>query len=151
MKRRLLILFVILIGALSVGVAVASGDDADNATATSWAGKGDCGSPVTAPYTAIGFVNFHRVGNTVRLNVHLKDAQPDATYNVFLFANPPCGPAGLITGGSLGTVTTNDQGVGNANVEVTVPAGDTGFFADPTTSSSPFTPGQNDTTTVTLS
>ncbi len=153
MKSRLAVVFVTLLGALTLGAAVASGDNADNAKATIWAGKGDCGSPVTAPFTDIGFVNFHRVGNTVSINVHLKDGTPDATYNVFLFGGPgpasPCGPAGQIDG-NLGTVTTNDSGVGNGHFTIDVPAADTLFWADPTVSPSPFAPS-NDTTTVTLS
>ena len=146
MKRRLLVVLAILVGALTVGVALASGDDADNAKAGIWAPKGDCGSPVTAGFTSIGFVNFHRVGNTVSLNVHLKGAQPDATYNVFLF-----GDGCTLIDGNLGTVTTNDHGVGNGNFETAVPAGDTNFFADPTTQPTPFIFPSNDTTTVTLS
>jgi hypothetical protein len=147
MKRRLAVVFAILIGALTVGVAFASGGDGsdNNPIATIWAGKGDCGSPITAPFTDIGFVNFHRVGNTVSLNVHLKNGQPNATYNVFLFGDG-CTPID----GNLGTVITNSQGVGNGNVETTVPAGFTQFFADPTTQPSPFIFPSNDTTTVTL-
>src|SRR5258708_40324738 len=100
------------------------------------------------PLKNIGYVNVHRVRNMVRLNVHLKGADPHARYNVFLFENAPT--SCQLIDGNLGTVRTNGAGVGNGNFKVQVPASATKFFADPTVKPNPFTFPSNDTTTVTL-
>jgi hypothetical protein len=129
--------------ALGPTMAVAGNGPASNAVASSLEGNGACGASIPVP--SIGFVNFHRLGNDVTLIVHLEHGSPDTTYNVFLFGNE-CSDID----GNLGTVVTNGAGVGNGKVEVTVPAGDTEFFADPTTAPNPHTGTSNDTTIVTL-
>lgn len=70
-----------------------------------------------------GFVNFHRPdAATVHVEVHLKDAAPDATYTLSLYRDFCTFDA------SLGTVTTNDNGVANLNTDAAVPAGSGQFF-----------------------
>ncbi len=126
---------VILVGAITPTFAASN---ASNAKATTFARKADCGSPNTN-FTSLGFVNFHRQGNTVAVNYHLKNAQPNATYIVELW-QAPCNFVA-----TFGSVTTNSNGVGNGNFEVTVPSASTQFFA-----TSLFGGFFNDTTTVTL-
>ena len=57
----------------------------------------------------IGFTNYHRKGNVVSIDYHLKNAVPNATYRVELWGNV-CQPFGVVE-----TVTTNSNGVANAN------------------------------------
>jgi hypothetical protein len=71
----------------------------------------------------IGFTNYHREGNTVSVNYHLKGALPNATYQVELWGNS-CTFFGVIT-----TLTTNENGVANGNSSLDVPAASTRFFA----------------------
>ena len=132
---------------LAMPTAASAATGAHNARAPILRHNGDCGASKPAR-KHIGFVNFHRVGNIVRLNVHLKGADPQARYNVFLFENAPtfC----HLIDGNLGTVRTNGAGVGNGNFNVHVPASATKFFADPTVKPNPFTFPSNDTTTVKL-
>ena len=130
------------------GLAAASAvTKAHNAKARILATNGACGASNPA-LKHIGFVNFHRVRNTVSMNVHLKGARPHARYNVFLFENAPrfC----HLIDGRLGTVRTNGEGVGNGHLKVMVPANATKFFADPTVKPTPFIFPSNDTTTATL-
>lgn len=126
--------------------AASAATDAHNAKASILRNDGACGE--SKPLKDIGFVNFHRVRNTVRLNVHLKGADPHASYNVFLFENAPT--SCHLIDGNLGTISTNGAGVGNGNFKIGVPPGATTFFADPTVEPDPFTFPSNDTTTVTL-
>ena len=131
---------------LAMPTAASAATNAHNAKASILRNNGACGAP--QPLKHIGFVNFHRVRNTVRLNVHLKGADPHARYNVFLFENAPtfC----HLLDGNLGTIRTNGAGVGNGNFKIQVPANATKFFADPTVKPNPFTFPSNDTTTVAL-
>lgn len=70
-----------------------------------------------------GFVNFHRPdAATVHVEVHLKDAAPGATYTLSLYRDFCTFDA------TLGTVTTNGNGTGNLNTDVTVPAASSQFF-----------------------
>ena len=133
--------------AFAVSAAASAVATAHNAKARILATNGACGGSNPA-LKHIGFVNFHRVSNTVSMNVHLKGARPHAMYNVFLFENAPkfC----HLIDGRLGTVRTNGEGVGNGHFKVMVPANATKFFADPTVRPTPFIFPSNDTTTVTL-
>ena len=154
MKRRLrafAILLPLLLGLMTavfvVPATASAAAKAHNAKAPILAANGACGASIHG-LKHIGFVNFHRVRNTVSLNVHLKAAHPHARYNVFLFENAPkfC----HLIDGRLGTVSTNGEGVGNGRFNVMVPANATKFFADPTVKPTPFISPTNDTTTVTL-
>src|SRR5215218_284219 len=87
----------------------------------------------------IGFSNYHRSGNTVSVNFHLKNAMPKANYRIELWGNS-CSFFGIVK-----TVKTNSHGVANATGSVTVPAAATRFFA---TGLGPN--GYNDTPAVTL-
>jgi len=131
---------------LAMPTAASAATGAHNSKASILRNNGACGA--LKPLKHIGFVNFHRIRNTVRLNVHLKGADPHARYNVFLFENAPkfC----HLIDGNLGTVRTNGAGVGNGNFKIQVPASATKFFADPTVKLNPFTFLSNDTTMVTL-
>ena len=149
--RALAILPALVLGltaaALAVPVAASAATEAHNAKAPILRLNGACGASNPA-LKHIGFVNFHRVRNTVSLNVHLKGARPHTRYNVFLFENAPkfC----HLIDGRLGTVNTNGAGVGNGHLTVAVPANATKFFADPTFRPTPFMFPSNDTSTVTL-
>jgi len=107
-------------------------------------GNGFCGIDVPSlPH--IGFANFHRNGDTVSVEYHLKGARPDTVYHFSLWG----GPCVFIA--SLPDVTTNDNGVANANGDITLTgaaAAYTSFFA----TSFDFHPTfeWNDTTSVTL-
>jgi hypothetical protein len=87
----------------------------------------------------IGFSNYHRSGNTVSINFHLKKATPKTSYRIELWGNF-CSFFGIVK-----TVTTNGHGVANVNGSVAVPAASTRFFA---TALGPS--GYNDTPAVTL-
>ncbi len=154
MKKRLrafVILPALMLGLMTAMFAVpamaSAAIEAHNAKAPILARNGACGASIRG-LKHIGFVNFHRVRNTVSLNVHLKGAHPHARYNVFLFENAPnfC----HLIDGRLGTVSANGEGVGNGHFKVTVPANATKFFADPTVKPTPFIFPSNDTATVTL-
>jgi hypothetical protein len=153
MKRRLrafAILAMLVPGLITATLAMPAEASAaagtHNAKASILRHNGACGASQTAKH--LGFVNFHRVRNTVKLNVHLKGAHPHARYNVFLFENAPM--SCHLIDGTLGTVRTNGAGVGNGTFNVHVPASATKFFADPTVKPNPFTFPSNDTTTVEL-
>jgi hypothetical protein len=116
----------------------ASAESGSNPKADIQAGNGFCGADVgTLP--VVGFTNYHRTGNTVSIEYHLKNALPNATYIVQLWGNA-CSYLGTVT-----TITTNKSGVANGNGSLTVPATSTRFFA---TAWGPN--GWNDTPAVTL-
>jgi hypothetical protein len=81
-----------------------------------------CGADLPA-LRVIGFVNYHRTDNTVKVNWHFKDATPNFTYQIQLWRDACTFHA------TLGTITTNKNGVGNLTASVTVPATSTRFFA----------------------
>ena len=126
-----------LLGAIATHAFAAS-----HARVSTFEGKADCGSPNTN-FPIIGFVKFHRFGNTVDINYHLKNAAPNTTYTVELWQPTPCS---LLA--TVGSVTTNQKGEGDRKFETTVSPTSTQFFAT-STAPSPL-PFFNDTTTVTL-
>lgn len=103
------------------------------------AGNGYCGADVPS-LPVVGFVNYHRTGDTVSIEYHLKDARPNEAYTVELWGN------GCTYFGTLGTVTTNGNGVANFNGSIDVPHTSTRFFATAWNNSV----GWNDTPAVTL-
>jgi hypothetical protein len=115
----------------------AGADSVNNPKADIESGNFFCGFPDGVP--VIGFTNYHRSGNTVSVEYHLKNGIPDATYVVELWGDV-CSFFGTVA-----TVTTNDNGVANGNGSVTVPGYSTRFFA---TGIGPN--GANDTPAVTL-
>jgi hypothetical protein len=122
---------------LALSTPAATGSD-NNPKADIQSGNFFCGADLPA-LPVIGFTNYHRTGNTVSINFHLKGATPNTTYQIELWGNA-CTFFGIIT-----TVTTNKQGVANANGSMTVPAASTRFFA---TALGPT--GYSDTPAVTL-
>lgn len=107
--------------------AMAAANPASNANADLYSGNAFCnGAQVKTQANDVGFANFHRSqdGTTVSVNYHLKNAAPNTTYTVWLYEGFCNFDA------TLGTVTTNDQGVGNANfTDVAVGnVADTSFF-----------------------
>src|SRR5258708_2632811 len=60
----------LLTAMLAMPTAASAAAEAHNAKAPILRHNGACGA--SEPLKHIGFVNFHRVRNTVRLNVHLK-------------------------------------------------------------------------------
>jgi hypothetical protein len=108
----------------SAGTAFAASDN--NPQADIQQGNGFCGFNDTA-LPVIGFANYHRVGDTITVNYHIKDGRPDTVYHFSLWANPGCFPVG-----TLPDVTTNDNGVANANGDITLTGKNTAlttFFA----------------------
>ena len=116
----------------------ARADSPNNPKADVQMGNFFCGADLTAA-PVIGFVNYHRDGNVVSFNFHLKNATPNANYRVELWGNS-CTFFGVAD-----TITTNSKGVANSNSSITVPATSTRFFA---TVWGPN--GYNDTPAVTL-
>jgi len=120
--RRIVTLVTVALIAAGVSALSASADSSNNPKADIQAGNGFCGADVpTLP--VIGFTNYHRTGNTVSIEYHLKGAVPNATYVVQLCGDT-CSFFGVVT-----TVTTNSNGVANGNGSITVPASSTRFFA----------------------
>ena len=72
---------------------------------------------MTCPRPTDGFVNFHVTGNTVTLNYHVKGGLANATVYVYGY-DSFCNYDGY-----LGSLTTNSNGVGNANFTYTATAG----------------------------
>jgi hypothetical protein len=139
MKRlRILVLALVAAFALTLGsVGVSRADSGHTAKADIQSGNFFCGANTALP--VIGFTNYNRVGDTVQIEYHLKDAIPNATYTVELWGNV------CSFFGSVDTITTNSNGVANGQGSVTVPPSVTRFFA---TSFGPN--GFNDTPAVTL-
>ena len=141
MRRRVLTgVLVTLVGVLGLFLtaSTAGADSPNNPKAPIQSGNAFCGFDFPE-LPVIGFANYHRQGNTVSVNFHLKGAIPNATYQVQLWGDF-CSFFGVMT-----TVTTNKNGVANANGSLTVPAASTRVFA---TGLGPN--GFNDTTAVTL-
>ena len=138
MKRRILAAVVVALAAVGAFALTASADSSNNPKADIQSGNAFCGADVPALPT-IGFTNYHRQGNTVMVEYHLKNAIPNSVYQVELWGNF-CSFFGVVT-----TITTNGRGVANGNGSLTVPAASTRFFA------TAFGPnGYNDTPAVTL-
>ena len=126
-----------------VAVALASvviAQSPNNPKADIQAGNHFCGADV-ASLPVIGFVNYHRTGDTVQIEFHLKGARPNEQYFVSLWGDA------CTFFGNLGVVTTNKNGVANLNGSVDVPAATTRIFATAFNSTTFF----NDTPAVTLS
>jgi hypothetical protein len=139
-KRVLTGALVTLIGVLGLFLtaSTAGADSPNNPKAPIQFGNAFCGFDFP-DLPVVGFANYHRQGNTVSVNFHLKGAPPNTTYQIELWGDF-CTFLGVMT-----TVTTNKNGVANANASLTVPAALTRFFA---TGLGPN--GYNDTTAVTL-
>ena len=103
-------------------LSAAQGESPNNPKADVQAGNFFCGADMSA-LPVIGFVNYHRQGNTVSVNFHLKGAAPNTSYRIELWGNA-CSFFGI-----LGTTTTNSKGVANLSGSMTVPAASTRFFA----------------------
>ena len=128
---------VVVIGAATFALSAAAAGG-NNPKADIQAGNGACGADLTA-LPVVGFTNYHRTGNSVTVQYHLKNALPNATYVVQLWGDA-CSYFGTVT-----TITTNSNGVANGTGSLTVPATSTRFFA---TAWGPN--GWNDTPAVTL-
>jgi len=126
---------VVALVVLALPAGAASGK---NPKANIQSGNAFCGANVSS-LPVIGFTNYHRVGNTVSVEYHLKKAIPNSTYVVELWGDS-CSFFGVVT-----TVKTNSNGVANGNGSVAIPASSTRFFA---TALGPN--GFNDTPAVTL-
>jgi len=144
---RMLAAALSLAGAAALGLAsggAASAASDSNPMAPVQQGNGFCG--VSHPeLPGIGFANYHRNGDVVTVNYHIKDGRPGTVYHPELWG----GPCAFIA--SLPDVTTNGNGVANANGDITLTgaaAGYTSFFA----TSYDFHPAfeWNDTPAVTL-
>jgi hypothetical protein len=125
-KRLVTAALVVFVGALAVvlssSTTAATSDSPNNPKTDIQSGNFFCGFDFPA-LPVIGFTNYHRQGNTVSVNYHLKNGIPNATYRVELWGDL-CTFFGVVT-----TVTTNKNGVANGNGSVTVPAASTRFFA----------------------
>lgn len=138
MHKRMLAVAIVALVALGVFALSAAAASGNNPKAPIQSGNANCGADIST-LPVVGFTNYHRTGNTVSIEYHLKQAAPHSTYIVELWGDS-CSYFGTVT-----TVTTNSHGVANGNGSVTVPAASTRFFA---TSWGPN--GYNDTPAVTL-
>jgi hypothetical protein len=136
-KSRILTTALLAVTAIGAFVLSASAGSS-NPKAPIQSGNAQCGANLTTRPT-IGFTNYHRQGNMVSFQYHLKGAIPNAAYRVDLWGNA-CSRFGI-----LATIHTNGNGVANGGGSVAVPAASTRFFA------TAFGPnGYNDTPAVTL-
>jgi hypothetical protein len=103
-------------------IVAARGESPNNPKADVQQGNNFCGADLTAA-PVIGFVNYHRQGNVVSFQFHLKGAAPNTTYLIQLWGNA------CSFFGTTDTITTNSKGVANSNSSITVPAASTRFFA----------------------
>lgn len=114
-------------GALGLaGPAMAASNPATNDKADLYKNNAFCsGAQNKTPANDVGNAIFHRsqAGDTVSVNYHLQNAEPNATYTVQLYE-------GTCTFDTvLGTVTTDAQGNGNANFQdAAINPADTTFF-----------------------
>ena len=138
MRRQMFAVAAATVLALVILALPAGAASGNNPKADIQAGNGYCGANVTT-LPVVGFTNYHRVGNTVSIQYHLKTGIPNSTYYVELWGNA-CSYFGLVA-----TVNTNSNGVANGNGSISVPSTSTRFFA---TAWGPN--GWNDTPAVTL-
>jgi hypothetical protein len=120
--KRLLTVSVV---ALGIAASAAGAGNSNNPKADIQQGNSFCGANVpTLP--VIGFVNYHRSadGATVSVNVHIKGAPAGDTYYVLLYTNT----CSYVGGYPNNVITTNSNGVANANLDFTVNPSSTGFF-----------------------
>ena len=117
-----LIALTFVIGLLLMTSTLASGASPNNPKADIQQGNFFCGADLPA-LPVIGFTNYHRSGDTVSINFHLKKARPNTTYEIQLWGDA-CSFFGVVT-----TVTTNAKGVANGNGSLAVPSASTRFFA----------------------
>jgi hypothetical protein len=97
-----LIALTVVVGLLLSSATLASGASPNNPKADIQSGNGSCGADITtAP--VIGFVNYHRTGDMVTVNFHLKGATPNASYQVELWGDI-CSFFGV-----MGTVTKQER------------------------------------------
>ena len=129
---------VILVAVALASVVIAQSPN--NPKADVQAGNFFCGADA-ASLPTIGFVNYHRSGDTVQVEFHLKGARPNENYFISLWGDA------CSFFGNLGTVKTNKNGVANLNASLDVPTGTTRIFATALN----LTTGYNDTPAVTLS
>lgn len=127
-----------LVALLTVASAAVAAS-ANNPKSDIQAGNGYCGADVPS-LAVIGFVNYHRSGNDVTITYHLKGARPNEDYTVQLWGDA------CTYFGTVGTVTTNSNGVANLTGTITVPATTTRIFATAWNNNSYW----NDTPAVTL-
>jgi hypothetical protein len=109
------------VGARPMDMDAAQGS-ANNPRADIQENNSACGADLPA-LRVIGFVNYHRTGNIVKVNWHFRDAMPNFTYQIQLWRDACTFHA------VLGTITTNQNGVGNLTASTTVPPTSTRFFA----------------------
>ena len=127
MKKRVLTTAlgaVLAVGALFAVSPILAAQSAspNNPKADIQSGNSFCGADLTA-LPVIGFTNYHRQGNVVSFNFHLKNALPNTTYRIELWGDF-CSFFGITD-----TITTNSKGVANSYSSQTVPAASTRFFA----------------------
>ena len=121
------------VAVLALGAAPVAAESDNNPKADVQQNNSFCGADLPAN-PVIGFANFHRSGETVTVNFHLKGAKPNTTYWIQLWT----GCTGYLGPGPFpGTeeVVTNKNGVANGYISVNVPSAITLLFAtayDPT-------------------
>jgi hypothetical protein len=114
--RALLLALVLVAFAFPAGAA-----SPNNPKANIQADNSNCGNPTTG--AVIGFVNYHRTGDRVSFQYHLKHGKPGHTYVIQLWGD-------LCSFFGQGRqFTTNRNGVGNVNASFAVPHASTRFFA----------------------
>jgi hypothetical protein len=81
---------------------------------------GFCADGAAPAAQSNGFIVAQRAGTTLTVNLHLKGASPNATYQV----NQSCRI------GNIATLATSPNGVGNVEFSYTVPADESQFVFD---------------------
>src|SRR5262245_13237627 len=85
-------------------------------------GNGFCGADVPE-LPVIGFVNYHRTGDTIAIQYHIEKGRPNEDYRIQVWGDF------CTFFGELGTIRTNKNGVANFNGTIEVPETTTRIFA----------------------
>jgi hypothetical protein len=128
MRKLVLLSAGAVLGLGLVGVAPAqNGEPARNGEKDTWAlvhvglNPGDCTGPSRGPFVGahngVVDVHFNAVQRQFKVNVSVHDALPKTTYAV----NTRCV-------GQIGSLTTNSQGTGTAQIDVSQSAPPAGLF-----------------------
>ena len=124
MSGRFVTTLAAVVVATGVFAFTAGAESPNNPKADIQQGNGFCGADLPA-LPVIGFANYHRTGNTVTVQYHLKNGHPNTEYSIVSLWTAPC----TYLGDFSAPITTNKNGVANATGSITVPAGATQFFA----------------------
>jgi hypothetical protein len=119
MKLKMGLAALAAVAAVAFMPAVVAGASANANGTTLYTNNSYCHGAFDTSQPTAGFVNFHVDGTTVNLNYHVKGGRANGTEYVYGYDSFCHFDA------YLGSFTTNSNGVGNADLSYTVPAGTT--------------------------